>query len=506
MRSRLRTSPPCASRIAADDLERQRVAPHVGGELQALLSRPLDAERREQFRAGLRAQRREVALRRGCGVALQIVDREARRHQTEAGVALREALQQREHALILQLAGERRSRRILQRLQPIEDQQRALGPDDLREPLALLVAALAFDRLGAEEFDRLGEKQVRRGAGLLARALVVERPGERGLAPGPAPRREIVRPFRDERSLPLPAERDESQHERMRLPVASLRPGLLDDRGLRLAADQFGRGVFVDPADVDGRRGRLRLGFPCRTPRRQRYDLADLRPYDRRLARQFAIEVLVARIGQRERLHPITIVRTQRERHSLVGGLAQQYRNETLVALLFVDVLMDDRAFPEGAAPHVEFDSILDAVSIHLRTNNEDEAGVFGPQPLHAPMRPALLRTRLELVEFDLKSHVAQNMRQLQHPRRMLGRVVAVADENLHRRQGRTPAMPCAEGSSSRSGSKENSKRGPAGIASPQITVTRPHLPFSVLHTYQTATGDAIARLPHSLSNNLNSC
>jgi hypothetical protein len=279
------------------------------------------------------------------------------------------------------------------------------------------VSALAFDRLGAEEFDRLGEKQVRRGADLLARALAVERPSERGLAPRPAARRQPVRPVRRQRSLPLPTERDEGEHERMRLPVAGLRPGRFDDRGFRLAADQFDGGVFVDAGDVDRGCRRLRLGFPCGTARRQQYDLANLRPHDRRLARQFTIEVFIDRIGQRERLHPITIVGTQRERHSLIGRIAQQDGNETLVALLLVDVLMDERAFPERTAPHVEFDSILDAVSICLRTNDEDEAGVFALQPLPAPMRPTLLRTRHELVEFDMKSHAAQNMRQLQHSR-----------------------------------------------------------------------------------------
>jgi hypothetical protein len=99
--------------IPADDLERQRVALHVDGELLALLLSPLDAERHQQFCASLLAQRREVALRRSRGVALQIGDRVARRHQAEAGVTLREALQQREHAVVLQLAGERRIRGIL---------------------------------------------------------------------------------------------------------------------------------------------------------------------------------------------------------------------------------------------------------------------------------------------------------------------------------------------------------------------------------------------------------
>jgi hypothetical protein len=89
------------------------VAPDVVGKLLALLPRPLDAEPLEEPHAILFGERRKVALGRRRRIG--------RGDQAETLAILREALQQRAQALVLRLAGERRGRRILQRLEAIED-------------------------------------------------------------------------------------------------------------------------------------------------------------------------------------------------------------------------------------------------------------------------------------------------------------------------------------------------------------------------------------------------
>jgi hypothetical protein len=97
------------------------VAPDVVGKLLALLPRPLDAEPLEEPHAILFGERRKVALGRRRRIGLDILDPIARGDQAETLAILREALQQRAQALVLRLAGERRGRRILQRLEAIED-------------------------------------------------------------------------------------------------------------------------------------------------------------------------------------------------------------------------------------------------------------------------------------------------------------------------------------------------------------------------------------------------
>ena len=102
------------------------MALHVGREFSALLLRALHAEPAEQFGAGLVASAipGRAEPRRG----REVVDAIARRDETQAGVALREAAQQRAQGVVLQFAVVGGRRRILQRLQPVEDRTARRSP------------------------------------------------------------------------------------------------------------------------------------------------------------------------------------------------------------------------------------------------------------------------------------------------------------------------------------------------------------------------------------------
>jgi hypothetical protein len=63
--------------------------------------------------------------------------------------------------------------------------------------------------------------------------------------------RESGGPLRHERSLPLATERDEGEDVwSFLLLVLDFGPGVVDQLRLRLAPDEFRRGVFDDAADV----------------------------------------------------------------------------------------------------------------------------------------------------------------------------------------------------------------------------------------------------------------
>ena len=425
--------------IAADNLQRQRMALHLGAERAPLRLRSLDAEPRQQRRAGLLAQAAEYALRRGGGIALEVFDLAARRHQTEASIAGREGFKQRGQRIVLQPPLHRRVGRILQRLQPVEDQQRSAFAQGPREPFPLLVAALALDRRQSEEFQRLGEEQVRRGAGLFARPLPIERPRERRLRARPAARGQRVGERGDQRRLALAAERDKGQHMRMRLTARRPRPGVCDKSSLRLAADQIFGGVDVDAVEVERGRGGARHGDIRDIARRSRYHRANFLGDHGGLLRQFAIEVIVLRIGNIEVLQPIAAMLLKGVGNVLRVRVIEQNRDEALVLPLFVEIVVDQRAFPEGSAPLVEGDEVFDAGIIFRRADHQHEARVLLPQPFRAPSLPTMRRPDDELIDFDFQAALAQRLRQREHARRMRVAVVAVADENLDRLQCGAP-------------------------------------------------------------------
>src|SRR5687767_5168195 len=111
----------------------------------------------------------ELPLRRGAPKRVEIGDLLPRRDNTESAVTHSEAAQQRLERRIAQLA----RLRVLQRLEAIEDQQRAALRDKLREPLPLLpsIRGARGQRGITEELQcRLQED--------IATPLTIERPVE----------------------------------------------------------------------------------------------------------------------------------------------------------------------------------------------------------------------------------------------------------------------------------------------------------------------------------------
>jgi hypothetical protein len=104
------------AQIATDDRQSERMASDIRREPLALLLRPLDAERVQKPRAGLFGQWCEVHLWRRCRIGFDVFDPVAGRGDAKAFVVLREAFYERAQAVVLELPGKRRARRILQRL------------------------------------------------------------------------------------------------------------------------------------------------------------------------------------------------------------------------------------------------------------------------------------------------------------------------------------------------------------------------------------------------------
>jgi hypothetical protein len=104
------------AQIASYDRQSKRMASDVRRKPLALRLRPLDAEPVEKLRAGFFGQRRQFALRCRCRVSFDVPDPVAGRDNAKAFAGLREALQERAQAIVLELPCERRGRRILQRL------------------------------------------------------------------------------------------------------------------------------------------------------------------------------------------------------------------------------------------------------------------------------------------------------------------------------------------------------------------------------------------------------
>src|SRR5687768_14929280 len=102
---------------------------------------------------------RELPLRRGrAPERIEIRDLLPCRDEAESGVPRGEAAQKRLERRIAQLAG----LRILQRLETVEDQQRAALRDELREPLPLLptVRGALGQRGIAEKLERCLQEDI----------------------------------------------------------------------------------------------------------------------------------------------------------------------------------------------------------------------------------------------------------------------------------------------------------------------------------------------------------
>ena len=98
-------------------------------------------------------------------------------------------------------------RRVLQRLQPVEEKQHALLLDEFRQRATALNRVLRQIALPAEIGERLGDEAVGVGALLLARTLAVGRPAIDAARPAAACREQLVREGAEQRRFPRPAER-----------------------------------------------------------------------------------------------------------------------------------------------------------------------------------------------------------------------------------------------------------------------------------------------------------
>ena len=133
-----------------------------------------------------------------------------RGNDAKARIVIRERLQERLHAGVLdaaRLRGRLRPamRRILQRLQPVEDQERALRLYEMRQIHALLIrVARRLFSTPAEVRERGFEEIVSAGLPVLVRALAVEAPGEDGARAVPAGRFQRLHKVIDECGLSAP--------------------------------------------------------------------------------------------------------------------------------------------------------------------------------------------------------------------------------------------------------------------------------------------------------------
>ena len=257
IRSRRRMSPPCASRkIRADQIQRQRVPLDVVGELLALLQRPLDPEPFQQPRAGLvstAARGRAAARSRAKPSRSLILYRVVTRQRPSLRWARPFSSARRPSSFNSPGVGEVGA--YCSGSSPSRIRSVRFVADQSREPLALVVRALAFDRRRAEEFQRL-----RRGRGRTRRSAARASPGCRTTRRRPprspaSPCATPDGPFGDQRRLALPAERDEGQRPRMRLARPAF-AGSSIERRFSLAPDQLSRRVAVDAGDVEGGRRR----------------------------------------------------------------------------------------------------------------------------------------------------------------------------------------------------------------------------------------------------------
>ena len=124
-------------------------------------------------------------------------------------------------------------------------------------PCALPAIAASPKKVRASLRNRSDE-----AASLLARALAVEGPRKDGVAPRPVLMRQVRRPLRHQRGLPLAAEGDEGEDVgALRFAAHGLVPGVVEELGFGLAPDEFRRGVFDDAGDVGFERGGFRYDF-----------------------------------------------------------------------------------------------------------------------------------------------------------------------------------------------------------------------------------------------------
>jgi hypothetical protein len=197
---------------------------------------------------------------RGLPEGAQVGDGVARGNQAQAVAVGGQILEQDCDALVLELARRGRGGRVLQRLQAVEDEQRPPLAHQRGQPPALVERPVRAARQGrvAEKGEGFLEKQVGRGRQLLARALAIEGPRERGVAHRSILGRQRRDPLRDQRGLPFATQRDEGEDAGPRiLGATNLEPRLVEQLHFGIAPDQLRRRLSDDAGDVDDAPRRL---------------------------------------------------------------------------------------------------------------------------------------------------------------------------------------------------------------------------------------------------------
>ena len=208
---------------SAEQLQRQRVPAGILPGRLHLGFRADDLQVAQEGDRRLLHQLVELLLL-GRRLVLDVLQVLAGGDDAQAGIVGGQTLQERFEGLILEPPGLRIVHRILQRLDAVEDEQRAMPADEPGQPFAALPRA-ALGGVGiVEELERLLNEQVGRGLPRFAGPLAVERPIEVAFDARPAlGRHPLADPVRHERRLADAAPGDQ------RVDVQSrIRPGRIE--------------------------------------------------------------------------------------------------------------------------------------------------------------------------------------------------------------------------------------------------------------------------------------
>ncbi len=216
--------------VRAEQRQREAVARVLVRRRAQLLVRPPGPARHEQLRAGLRGEAVEpVLLHPVAAPRREVRHLDPAGEEAEARVLRRQLLDERAEGRVLELA-RLVPRACLQRLHPVEDQDRPPLPHALREPRALVPrGACARGRVPEPPERRLDERVRGREP---VRPLAVERPREHPLRPAPPVLPQVREPAVDERALPRPAPGDDGGD------VHAVVPALVEPGQLVLAAEE----------------------------------------------------------------------------------------------------------------------------------------------------------------------------------------------------------------------------------------------------------------------------
>jgi hypothetical protein len=254
------------SEIGTQEVEREGVTFDVLDELSAFLLRAANLKKLEECDARFAGKTLECDFGgRSLSIISEIRDREAGGDDAEAVVASEgQGPEESGERVVFETAVVRWAGRILEGLDTVENEYGALLRDEMSEAFGLFGGV--FGAIGgffvAEKRERRGEEGVRRGGGLIPRALTVEGPREGGFAVGPVLMGQIGKPFGDEGSFAFAAKGDEGEDVRtFGCACDGFGPGFVEEGEFGLATNEFFRGVPVDA-------GRCRSGRPCTAAKR----------------------------------------------------------------------------------------------------------------------------------------------------------------------------------------------------------------------------------------------